>query len=89
MKACWCALPALNDNTDCCKNCPNSDNYKVDPYKPTIITTTDSHITTDWANWLNIKKVDAIKTQMESCNIKELKELYEWLKQFETIFNKI
>ena len=22
--ACWCALPVIRGNTDCCKSCPNN-----------------------------------------------------------------
>ena len=91
MKACWCAMPAINGNNDCCKHCPN---YDTD-HKSSFVWTTvgDETIipapfdTFDWSKYygnLKIKPmIDVVKENIDGLTIKELKELIEYMKKFD------
>lgn len=99
MKACWCALPALNGNSDCCKNCiNNADRYDDIPKTNFIWTkindkTNSYEIKTtsdfDWQKFFNKKALDSIKENIDNLTVKELKELVEYMKKFESIVNNI
>lgn len=95
MNACWCAMPAINGNSDCCKNCPN--NHYDETHKPFIWTTIDDKVTIpdgiapsepfDWSKFYNNFKIkpmiEVVKEDIEKLKIKELKELMQYMKKFE------
>lgn len=103
MKACWCALPALNGNSDCCKNCINNTDRHDDIPKANFLRTTMDDKTNsyeikttsdfDWQKFFNNynrkKVLDSIKESIDNLTIKELKELVEYMKKFESIVNNI
>jgi len=92
MKACWCAMPAINGNNDCCKHCPNND---ATDHKSHFVWTTvgDETITPipsdvfDWSKYygnLKIKPmIDVVKENIEGLTLKEIKELMEYMKKFD------
>lgn len=49
--ACWCALPAIRGNTDCCKGCANN------PWK-------DRNILNEWKNF-NIDDIKNGRIEIE------------------------
>jgi hypothetical protein len=97
MNICDCALPAINGNSDCCKNCPN--NRYDETHKSQFIWTTINDKTIlpdgvvpasevfDWSGFYNNLKIkpmiDVVKENIEGLTIKELKELMEYMKKFE------
>ena len=97
MNVCHCALPAINGNSDCCKNCVNRIESGVKsnfhwipvgnetelPYK----TTTGSiDLENYYKHFFKTKPmINVIKENIEGLTIKELKELMEYMKKFEAL----
>lgn len=85
MKVCNCAMPAMNGNSDCCKGCSNNPNNELSGHYGTTANFiwTTPNIATE--SFLKQSVLENIKDQIDLLTIKEIKELYEYMKKFEPI----
>jgi len=85
MKICHCALPALNGNNDCCKNCGNYEDLSV--YKSTTTIYDDDQLLRFKENFDFLK--DQLKKKPENIMIKiGIKNLEENAKKIRRNINE-